>query len=314
MTGIRRKIYKTSNFLLVSTCLLVLIAACGPKPVNTPENGFGSRVPDVGDKTVAEVNGTLITQMDVEREAVRQNVIASGDLLAGNPDAYARILDELIDQRLLALEAVRRGLEQDREAKIRLGIARERILGNILVERSVADAVTETAIQRLYGEQSKLAEPGEEVRARHILVDTQEAAVHIRKLLGEGASFAELAFEHSTDAATRLEGGDLGYFTQDVMLAPFAEAAFALSLGELSEPVQTKYGWHIIKLEGRRPVKMPDLEELRPRIVRFMTFDEIQKLVSELTTKADIVRVAPPENTSEPAVINLDDTDPAKTD
>ena len=280
---------RESLFALLAITIFSL-NACGPTPGKPQADGFGVIEPALGDRAAARVNGTLITVMDIEREAASQGIIQPGDPISVTSEAYRQILDELIDQRLLAQEAVRRNLDQDEDAMNRLRIARERILGNVLVEHAVAEAVTEDAIKRLYEEQASLAEPSEEVRARHILVDTKEKALEIKNTLEGGGSFAALAFEHSKDAATRLEGGDLGFFNRSSMVEPFATAAFALKPNEISGPIKTNYGWHIIKVEERRFAKAPELDTMRPRIVRFMTFDEIQRLVSELRENAQITR------------------------
>ena len=290
-----------SGLLIFLSVLVLLLNACGPNPGKTQADGFGVLEPALGDRAAARVNGTLITIMDIEREAAGQGLIQPGDPITEDSEIYKQILDELIDQRLLAQEAVKRNLDQDADAQNRLRIARERILGNVLVEKAVADAVTEEAIKRLYEEQVNLSEPEEEVRARHILVETKSKALEIKNLLEGGGSFAALAFEHSKDAATRLEGGDLGFFNQSSMVEPFASAAFALRPNEISGPVKTEYGWHIIKLEERRLAKPPELAIMRSRIVRFMTFDEIQKLVTELRENAKIERATDDPAQTEPS-------------
>ncbi|MBL4617576.1 MAG: peptidylprolyl isomerase [Robiginitomaculum sp.] len=285
------------EFLVLFLITAILLGACSPETGKPQADGFGVIKPAVGDRAAARVNETLITIMDIEREAVVQGLIQPEDPVIEGSAIYVQLLDELIDQRLLALEAVKRKLDQDPEALNRLAIAREKILGNILVERAIADAVTEDTISRLYKEQAKLAKPSEEVRARHILVNTKEEAAQIRILLVNGATFAALAFERSKDSTTRLEGGDLGFFSMASMVEPFSKAAFALKPDEISQPVQTKYGWHIIQLKERRKTKTPSLEVMRPRIVRFMTFDEIQRLVTGLRENATIEREDAPEPT-----------------
>lgn len=287
---IRNKIRQNAVLGLILLTATIPILACDPKLGKQQVDGFGVIEPALGDKVAARVNDTLITLMDIEREAAAQGLIQSGDPIAPGSDTFVQILDELIDQRLLAQEAVKQKLDRDLEAQVRLRIARERILGNVLVENAVAAAVTEKAVKRLYDEQAKLAEPVEEMRARHILVETRKQAEEIKAALGSGAVFASLAFERSKDATSRLEGGDLGFFSKSSMTEPFAIAAFALKVGEISEPIETKYGWHIIEAKDRRHTKTPDLETMRPRIVRFMTFDEIQKLVSDLRETAKIKR------------------------
>lgn len=270
--------------------LVIALAACGPHQPQEGRQGMGLDKAPVGDTALVEVNGTIITQMDLEREAAAQGLVQPGGRLTPGSKEYERLLDELVDQRLLALQAVKEGLDKDREARTRLRLARERILGNVLVEQTINKAVTDEAVQKLYEEQAKLGDSGEEVHARHILVDTEEEAKEVRQALLNGASFATLAFERSRDASTRLEGGDLGFFTHDAMVGPVADAAFSLKKGEISQPVHSRYGWHIIEVEGRRKADQPTLAEVRPQIVRFMTFDEIQKLVTKLRDQADIER------------------------
>lgn len=274
--------------LILALVLTGLAAACSPDPAPEETDTLRDEVVRLGDTVAAEVGETRIYVSDVEREAAAQGAIAPGDSLARDSETYSRILDELIDQRLLALEAKERGLAETDEARRRLQTARERILGNVLVETAVDEAVTEEAIRRMYDEQVRLVELGDEVRARHILVETEEEAQQLYQQLQDGADFAELAFEHSTDQATRLDGGDLGYFTSDAMVEPFARAAFATPVGEISEPVQSEFGWHIIKVEDRRAQQRPTFEELRPRIVRFMTFNQIQELLDSLREGTEI--------------------------
>ena len=267
-----------------------LMAGCNGPDGSSGKDSFSGSLQRAGDEVAARVNGTTIYASDVAREAAAQKLISTGDPLPKDSDTYKKVLDNLVDQRLLALEAVRRKLDAGDEAKRRLLAARERILGNLLVENVISNAVTDAAVRRMYDEQAKLSPPGEEVRARHILVKTKEEAEAIEAALKKGGDFTKLAEEKSMDPGSRLKGGDLGYFTHDAMVAPFADAAFALKKGEVSAPVKTRFGWHVIKLEDRRKQKAPGFDEMRPRIVRFMTFQEIQKLVSQLRMAAIIER------------------------
>ena len=252
------------GLLLISATL----AACGPEPRRTaePRAEPAARIaPDEADPVVARVDGTVIRRSDVEREARSQ----SGDdemVLQPGGAEFERVLDELVDQRLLALEARRRGLHQSEEARRRMALAEERILGNVLVETALADAVTEETIQRIYREQIRLIPLGEEVRARHILVDTRAEADAIAQLLAEGRDFAELAVAMSQDQATRLEGGDLGYFTREGILPAFGSVAFSTPEGEVSEPFRSEFGWHLLKVVDRRRQPPPSIEALRPNL------------------------------------------------
>lgn len=290
------------NLRTLTLLFLVLgaLAGCGPAPREAvPEDADSGPVlsPDEADPVVARVDGTVIRRSDVEREALAQD---GEDHTAPAPgdEAFQRVLEELIDQRLLALEARRRGLHRSEEARRRLALAEERILGNVLVETALADAVTEDTIERIYQEQIRLIQLGEEVRARHILVDTREEADAIAALLAGGRDFAELAVAMSQDPATRLEGGDLGYFTRQGILPSFGAVAFATPEGGVSAPFQTESGWHILQVVDRRRQPPPSLEQMRPNIIQFYTYDQLEALVDGLRQDAEIERL--PINPTEP--------------
>jgi peptidyl-prolyl cis-trans isomerase C len=278
---------------LITLLVSCLIVGCGPEPRRTTtdfapvEAGLS---PDESDPVMARVNGTMIRRSDVEREAMAQADGANAVLPEPGSEAFNELLEQLIDQRLLALEARRRGLHQSDEARRRMALAEERILGNVLVETALADAVTEETIRRIYDEQIQLLTLGEEVRARHILVDARDEADALMNLLDAGESFAELAVRVSQDHATRLEGGDLGYFSREGILPAFGAVAFSTGEGEISDPFQTEFGWHILTVVDRRRQPPPSLESMRANIVRFYTFDQLEGLVAGLRSEATITR------------------------
>lgn len=279
--------------LFAASLALVVLAGCGPEPRRTAADfgPSGSALSlDERDPVMARVDGTLIRRSDVEREAANQAEGRESAPAAPGSEAFAAILDELIDQRLLAMEARRRGLDQSEEALRRLALAEERILGNVLVETALAAAVNEATIERIYQEQVQLIPLGEEVRARHILVDTREEAEAIRALVDSGQDFAAIAVRMSQDQATRLQGGDLGYFTREGVLPAFGAVAFRTEEGGTSEAFETEFGWHILRVIDRRREPPPSLEALRPNIVRFFTFDQLEGLIDGLRQQALIER------------------------
>ena len=179
------------------------LAACG-------KSGGAEGPPERGDQAVAKVDGKTVWASDVKREAVAQALIGEGEPLDVSSDLFRRVLDEVVDQKLLAAEALKRKLDKEPMAQRRLAAARERILGDMLVEGVVTDAVNDNAVRGLYQEQLKLAKRSEEIHARQILVGTAADAEAVKKLITTGASFEALAMERSTDAATRFNGCDLG--------------------------------------------------------------------------------------------------------
>ncbi|WP_309643411.1 peptidyl-prolyl cis-trans isomerase, partial [Phenylobacterium sp.] len=233
-------------------------------------------------------DGKTVWTSDVKREAVAQGLIGEGEPLDASSDLFRRVLDEVVDQKLLASEALKRKLDKDPIAQKRLAAARERILGDMLVESVVSDAVNDNAIRGLYQEQLKLAKQSEEIRARQIVVATAVDAEAIKKLLTTGASFEALAMERSTDAATRFNGGDLGYFTTDVMPEAYETNLKAAKVGQVVGPFAIDGGFAVVKVEDRRLEQPITFESARPQIVRFLTYDQVRDLLEKLRSRAKI--------------------------
>jgi len=270
--------------------LCLALVACGKQgPLEQP--------PQPGDVAVAKVDGHTVWSSDVKREAVAQGLIGQGEPLDTSSDTFRQVLDEVIDQKLLSAEAVRRKLDKDPAAQKRLAAARERVLSDLLVEGVVEKAVSEDSIRQLYAEQVKLSKQSEELRARQIVVPNQPDAVAIRKALAGGSSFEALAMQRSTDAATRFSGGDMGYFTLDVMPEAFQTALKDAKAGDIVGPFQTETGWAIVKVEDRRPEAPITLDAARPQIVRFLTYDQVRDLIEKLRgkSKVQVLLKAPPE-------------------
>jgi len=277
--------------------LAAALAACALALSACSEKGVPDKAPAPGDQAVAKVLGHTVWASDVKREAVAQGLIGEGEPLDASSDLFRKVLDEVVDQKLLAEEAIKRKLDRDPAAQRRLAAARERILGDMLVESVVTDAVSENAVRGLYQEQQKLAKTSEQIRARQIVSTTQEEAEAIKKLLATGASFEALAMERSVDAATRFNGGDLGYFTTDVMPDAYETALKTAKPGEIAGPFAVEGGWALVKVEDRKPEEPITLEAARPQIVRFLTYDQIRDLLEKLRSRAKpeyLVKAPPP--------------------
>jgi len=280
---------KYNKFLFLTLLLVGLsLNACQDRLIMADNSPFGEGVVRLGDTEVASIDGTKIYLSDVERSAAAQGLIEVGSPLTPDQPIFQKMLDELIDQRLLALDALRRSLDQEDETRRRLSVARERILGNVLVENHLKDKVSEETVQRMYDEQAGLRDRGMEVQARHILVKSEEEAKAMIEKLETGSDFSGLAKEFSEDEGSRDKGGDLGYFTRDMLNETFAEIAFNTQTGDLSAPFETEYGWHIIEVLNRRQAAQPSFEEIRGEILNFMTYDEIQTLLKTLRAQGEI--------------------------
>ncbi|MBX9708112.1 MAG: peptidylprolyl isomerase [Caulobacteraceae bacterium] len=269
------------SLLLLALAGVLGLAACGG-------SGGEDRPPEPGDRAVAEVQNQTIWASDVKREAVAQGLIGEGEPLDVTSDLFRRVLDEVIDQKLLAREAERRGLDNSPLAQRRLEATRERILGDMLVENVVNGAISDQAVETLYREQLRLAQTSEEIRVRLILSRTRQEADAVLGILGQGATFEAVAMERSIDEATRFSGGDLGYSTVDVMPQAYANALRDAAAGSTVGPFQTEGGWAVLRVEDRRRESPPTLEQARPQIVRYLTYEGVRQLLEELRGKAEV--------------------------
>jgi peptidyl-prolyl cis-trans isomerase C len=261
--------------------VFLTVAACG-------RGGGADRPPEPGDRAVARVQDRTIWASDVKREAVAQGLVGEGEPLDVTSDLFRRLLDEVVDQKLLAAEAERRGLDNSALAQRRLEATRERILGDMLVETVVNGTIDEKSIETIFQEQVKLAQTSEEIRVRLILSRTRPEADAVVGILAQGAAFEAVAAESSIDDATRYSGGDLGYRTLDVMPEAYANALRDKPAGSTVGPFQTEGGWAVLRVEDRRRETPPTLEQARPQIVRYLTYEGVRKLLEELRGKAEV--------------------------
>ncbi|MBL4870485.1 MAG: peptidylprolyl isomerase [Robiginitomaculum sp.] len=287
----------TSNFasklryghqIILLALIGVILVSCQDKVLVQDKTPFSASVVRLGDTVVAEIDGTSLYLSDIENAALAKGLMKPGENLTPAKPIFHSVLDELIDQRLLALEALRRSLDQNDETRRRLAVSRERILSNVVVETLLAEKVTEDAILRMYEEQAALQEGGEQVRARHILVETEDKAKELKDLVEKGGSFSALAKEFSIDISTQDLGGDLGYFSRDALREDMASVAFATQKGSVSETFKTSLGWHLIKVEDRRVTPKPRFEEIKPEITSYMTYAAIEKMLKTLRENSSI--------------------------
>jgi peptidyl-prolyl cis-trans isomerase C len=261
--------------------LALTVTACG-------RGGGSERPPEPGDRAVARVLDETIWASDVKREAVAQGLVGEGEPLDVSSALFRRVLDEVIDQKLLAREAERRGLDNSPLAQRRLAATRERILGDMLVETVVNDKISDQAVEAIYRGQLDLARTSEEVRTRLILSRTRAEADAVVGILGQGAAFEAVAMERSIDEATRFSGGDLGYSTLDVMPEAYRNALRDRPAGSTVGPFQTEGGWAVLRVEDRRRETPPTLEQARPQIVRYLTYEGVRQLLEDLRRKSEV--------------------------
>jgi peptidyl-prolyl cis-trans isomerase C len=233
---------------------------------------------------VARVNGADITEAEL---AFAEAEV--GAEIAGLPtESRRRVLVEyLVEAHLFADEAGKSKLGAGKDFEDRLSYYKLRALRDTFYEKRVREAVTEAQAKGAYDEQIGKLKPEAEVRARHILVKTEQEAKDLIAQLKGGADFAELA-KKSTDGPSSTTGGDLGYFSRGQMVKAFEDAAFALESGQISAPVQSDYGWHVIKVEDKRSRPVPSFEEVKDQIMASLIQTQLRDVVQKLRGSAKV--------------------------
>jgi peptidyl-prolyl cis-trans isomerase C len=229
---------------------------------------------------VATVGGEAITEADIS--------FAAEDLsqeLQRIPAEERKpfLLAVLIDMKVMAKAAREQSMDQMDLFKKRLKYLEDRELRRAYFAETVGKMpVTPEALQAAYDAYVAAFPSQEEVHARHILVATEDEAKAVKAELEGGKDFAELAKEKSTDPSAQQNGGDLGFFSKGMMVKPFEDAAFAMEAGAISDPIQSDFGWHIIKLEEKRMSQPPSLEQLTPQLQQQVMFKNFEGAVAAL--------------------------------
>ena len=234
------------------------------------------------DPVVATINGSAIHLSEV------------AEFQRGLPPQLAQapfqaVLDVLITNRLVAEEADKEGLRKDPEVRREVRMAEDAAVRHAWMSKKLRSDISDEAIRAQYDQFIAKFKPEDEVHARHILVETEDQAKAVIADLKNGADFSEEAKAKSKDPSAQKNGGDLGFFTKGEMVPAFADAAFAMKPGEISQtPVKTQFGWHVIKVEERRQTTAPSFDQAKPMLREQMAEKIAQKLVADLRAKAKI--------------------------
>lgn len=238
------------------------------------------------DPVVARVNGEEIHRSDVMRE-----LQMAGPQMQQLPPQmiYPQILQKMIATKIVAQKGYAEGLQNDKEVKERVKELEAQVVAEAYVHKEVEPRITDAKIKERYEELAAKFKPQDEIRARHILVKSEAEADDIIKQLKGGADFAKLAEEKSKDTGSAKQGGDLGYFVHDAMVKPFADAAFSMKVGEISDkPIKTEFGYHVIKVEDKRKSSPPPLAEVKEQIANQLGQELTNDEVKSLEAKAKI--------------------------
>lgn len=274
-------------------CLVLGLAVAVPAHTAAQAQEPGDVVARVGDATVTEADIAFASRDFADQ------------LRQVPPTEWRAILtDVMVDMQVMANAARAAGIDKEEDFAAQVAFLTTRALRNAYLAREVEQKVTDADVQAAYYKEFANYAGEEERRARHILVETKEAAEAIIKELEGGADFATLASTKSTGPSGP-NGGDLGYFTRGQMVEPFETAAFALEVGQFSkEPVETQFGWHVIKVEDARKQPAPELDAVRDRIRQELLRARYAQVMDELkanTTIEVIGAATAPGTASEPA-------------
>jgi len=243
-----------------------------------------------GDKVVVTVDGKSITEADLKLAEAE----VGSELGQLPPEIKRRALAEyLIDNQLFANAALTAKLDDTPEFKHYLAYLHQRALREQFFEKSLKGTINEDEAKKIYNTRVAQMKPETEFAARHILVDSEEKAKDLRAKIVAGEDFAKLAGENSTDPVSKKDGGYLGYFGMGQMVPEFEAAIVKMQKGELSEPVKTAYGWHIIKLEDRRRKEPPGFDTVKDTIINSLAVRKAQEASAEMRGKAKIEYVDP---------------------
>jgi len=239
---------------------------------------------------LAKVNGAEIRKSDV---ALAQEELGPS-LAQMDPSAREdNVLSFLIDMKIVSKAAEDKKVQDSEEFKKRMAFARNRLLMDSLLASEGKAASTDDAMKKVYEEASKQISGEQEVHARHILVETEDEAKAVKAELDKGADFGELAKKKSKDPGAS-DGGDLGFFTKDQMVPEFANVAFTMEPGKISDPVKSQFGWHVIKVEEKRSRKAPDFEQVRSQVETYVTRKAQADYVGKLREATKIERMDKP--------------------
>jgi peptidyl-prolyl cis-trans isomerase C len=243
------------------------------------------------DPVIARANGVDIHQSDL---AFADEEIGSNVPAQMTPEQKREyLITYLSDVIVLAQAAEQQQLGNKPDVQRQVTFERNKVLMEALLRNAGKAAQTDDAMHKVYDEAVKKMTNEEEVHARHILVPTEQEAKDIEAQLKGGADFAALAKEKSKDPGAA-NGGDLGYFTKDQMVPEFADAAFKLDKGQISDPVHTQFGWHIIKVEDKRIKPTPTFDQVKPQLENFVAHRAQAELVDNLRKTAKIERLDQP--------------------
>ncbi len=245
------------------------------------------------DPVVAKVNGMEIRESDLAMAEEDMGQNPQTQALTGDA-RRDYLVSYMADVMLAAKAAEGKKVADQKEFKSRLAFIRNKLLMETLLQQEGKAALTDAATKKVYDDAVKQMGAEQEVRARHILVPTEDEAKTVLAEIKKGtdfADFAELAKQKSKDPGAAAEGGDLGYFAKEQMVPEFAETAFKMDKGQVSDPVKTQFGWHIIKVEDKRTKPVPEFDKVKEQVETYVVRKAQSDYIHKLQEGAKIERL-----------------------
>lgn len=298
--------YSAVSGVVLVIALLWIADTLRAGPGVSVASGGVERAPiDEEDPILARIDARYVHLSEIEAAARSSGQLRQNESLTERQAFERGFVENYVEQRLLARAAQDAGIHRSPAILRRVNAARDRILAASLLQSELSEEITPETVQKYYDEQRKIMEIGDEVRARHILVETGAEAEEIVQLLSDGADFGALARERSQDRATAPLGGEIGWFSRAMMTRNFSRVAFSTSVDTVAAPFQTEYGWHVMEVTGRRPTSARPFSEVRDDIEEFLRLELIAGMLRNLEDENRVVYYRPETENQAPAVAPL---------
>ena len=240
------------------------------------------------DYVMMKINNQDVTKSEVDR--LWSGLFPAGqapDLSAMQPDMREKILRGVMTERLILAEALKEGIDKSPAVQQELEEVKRKIVVRSYIEAKTPE-ISDAQLKADYDALVKKLGSEKEVRARHVLVETEAEAKQVKAKIDGGKGFDEVAREYSKDPGSAKQGGDLGYFTKEKMVKEFAAAAFGLKKGEVSAPVKSNFGWHVIKVEDVRPVTIPTFNDVKEPLRTAAQEKKLEAYIRGLVKSAEV--------------------------
>lgn len=253
---------------------------------------FSSMVLALDNKIVATYIDGIVTEDQVMKkfrsELDRQKESKNKDFFSLDKNLQEILVNGYINSKLLEKEAKRMKIRDSKEFKAKIYGIEMQIAQQEVLEHQINNRITNQMIDNEYRDLVKSLQGQEEVKTSHILVDTEEKAKEIKKKLNKGSNFVDLVKQFSKDEGSKSNSGEIGYVLKGQLVPPYEEKAFLLKKNEISDPVKTQFGWHIIKILDKRAVQIPSRDQADQSIKGKISKDIIENYINELVSKAQI--------------------------